>query len=253
MQASRWISVAVFSRRRGTMWQNLADISQHFEFTVVRPRYLAALLLAALAMARSPAQKTPLTFDEAFDYVQIQSVKISPDGSAVLICTRRPNWDAEHFERTLWLYRNHELRQLTSSGRDHSPEWSPDGRWIAFLSDRPAVGSKKESDETEIYLISATGGEAFEATYEANAVGAMAWAPDSQSLYFAVKPPLDEAQRAEHKKQWHDVEIFREDDRGDVIRRLPLAAAIATNQQTTPPPKERRRRAQCASREVPSL
>ncbi len=189
-------------------------------------------------MARSPAQKSPLTFDEAFDYVQIQSVKISPDGSAVLIGTRRANWDVERFERTLWLYRNHELRQLTSSGRDHSAEWSPDGRWIAFLSDRPAVGSKKDSDGTEIYLISATGGEAFEATYEANTVDAMTWAPDSQSLYFAVKPPLDEAQRGEHKKQWHDVEIFREDDRGDVIRRLPLAAAIATSQQTTPPKRE---------------
>ena len=53
-----------------------------------------------------------------------------------------------------------------------------------------------------------------------------------------MKPPLDEAERGEHKKQGHDVEIFREDDRGDVIRRLPLAAAIATGQRTTPPKRE---------------
>ncbi len=203
-------------------------------------------------MARSPAQKTPLTFDEAFDYVQIQSVKISPDGSAVLIGTRRPNWDVERFERTLWLYRNHGLRQLTSSGRDHSAEWSPDGRWIAFLSDRPAVGSKRDSDGTEIYLISATGGEAFEATYEANTVDAMTWAPDSQSLYFAVKPPLDEAQGGSTKSNGMTWRFF--------VKMTGETSYVGFHsrqrlQRVSRPrrPKETRRRAQCASREVPSL
>lgn len=205
----------------------------------MRNFFLAVLLFSATSLiAQPPAQKPLLTLDEAFNYIQIQSVQISPDGSAVLIGTRRPNWGADRFERTLWLYRNHELRRLTTSGSDHGPVWSPDGRWIAFLSDRPANGSNNTSGSSQIYLISATGGEAFEATYEANSVDTMAWAPDSQSLYFAVKPPIPEAASKEHKQQWHDVEIFREDDRGDVIRRLPLATAIATSRESTAPRRE---------------
>jgi dipeptidyl aminopeptidase/acylaminoacyl peptidase len=203
-----------------------------------RKQYLAILLFPISVSMALPAQKPVLTLDEAFNYVQIQSVAISPDGDAVVIGTRRPNWDTERFERTLWLYRNRELRQLTTSGSDHSPVWSPDGKWIAFLSDRPAAGSKKASDGTELYLISPAGGEAFEATYEANAIDAMAWAPDSQSIYFAVKRPVEEAERNEHKKQWHDVEIFREDDRGDVIRRLPLDTAVVASQQPVAPKRE---------------
>jgi dipeptidyl aminopeptidase/acylaminoacyl peptidase len=202
----------------------------------MRAAILAALLLSASSLLESAAAQKPLlTLDEAFNYVQIQSVQLSPDGSAVVIGTRRPDWESGRFERTLWLYRNHALKRLTTSGKDHSPVWSPDGRWIAFLSDRPASGGAKASVSEQAYLISLTDGEAFEVTYEANPIDAVAWAPDSESLYFAVKPARPEEETREHKKRWHDVEVFREDDRGDVIRRLPLATAIATSQQSTPP------------------
>jgi hypothetical protein len=44
----------------------------------------------------------------------------------------------------LWLYRDDgrgagSLTQFTHSGRDSKPQWSPDGRWIAFLSERPSA------------------------------------------------------------------------------------------------------------------
>ncbi|MER3408765.1 MAG: hypothetical protein C4306_01370 [Thermoleophilia bacterium] len=48
-------------------------------------------------------------------------------------------------------------RRLTRSrADDRSPSWSPDGRWIAFLSDR----SNRRAHELEIYVIPATGGRA---------------------------------------------------------------------------------------------
>ena len=76
----------------------------------------------------------------------------------------------------MWLYRDDarggSLIQLTQSGHDSSPKWSPDGRWIAFLSERKTTAEKASSDEdkdedkkdegiSQIYLISPAGGEAF--------------------------------------------------------------------------------------------
>ncbi len=185
---------------------------------------LLACLVTVPAYCQESAstQKPRLTLDEAFDYVQVQSVAISPDGSAVAIGTRRANWPKERFDRTLWLYRNGGLQPLTAHANDHDPVWSPDGRWIAFLSSRG-----EEAKGTQVYLISATGGEAFPVTHEEDGIDAFTWSPDSQTLYFAAKNSLSNAEVETHKKQWHDVIQFREDERGDLIQRQQIPAAIA--------------------------
>src|SRR5438309_11018783 len=87
------------------------------------------------------AQNKPkITLDEFFNAVSFSSVRLSPDGNSVVIGTERADWDRQIFSKNLWLYRNNAasgaLVQLTQSGHDTDPKWSPDGRWIAFLSDR---------------------------------------------------------------------------------------------------------------------
>src|SRR6202035_5956581 len=110
------------------------------------------------------------------------SVAISPDGNSVVIGTERAAWDQKIFRTDLWLYREDTragspnppaVLQLTQSGHDSEPKWSPDGRWIAFLSDRK-ISSEKAGDSdddsdkkdgvAQIYLISPSGGEAFPIT-----------------------------------------------------------------------------------------
>ncbi|HTG60951.1 MAG TPA: hypothetical protein VMG63_16270, partial [Terriglobia bacterium] len=91
------------------------------------------------------AEKPLLTLDEFFNSVDIAAVEISPDGRAVVVETSRADWEQNRFRSDLWLYRDEGgglLLQLTQSGHDKDPEWSPNGRWIAFLSDRrpaPAI------------------------------------------------------------------------------------------------------------------
>jgi dipeptidyl aminopeptidase/acylaminoacyl peptidase len=189
---------------------------------------LLGLLFLAPAFAQQPAAHLPrLTLEEAFNYVQVQSVSISPDGSAVVVGTRRANWQKERFDRKLWLYRNGALHPLTQSWNDHDPQWSPDGHWIAFLSDR---GGADDHKGTQIYLIAVNGGEAFPVTHQEDGIHALAWSPSSQTLYFAAKKPLSKAEKEAHKKQWHDVIQFREDERGDVISRISISASIANRE-----------------------
>src|SRR3954468_19324203 len=135
--------------------------------------------------------KSKITLDEFFNAVSFSSVKLSPDGNSVVIGTERADWDRQIFSKNLWLYRNDAasgpLVQLTQSGHDTDPKWSPDGRWIAFLSDRKSdaedaddndESDKKDEGVDQIYLIDPRGGEAFAVTSGAEEVHDFAWSPD---------------------------------------------------------------------------
>src|SRR5438094_8387192 len=113
-------------------------------------RGLVVLLLLLSVLPTHATDKPKLTRDEFFNFGGFTDVKISPDGRAVVIGTLRANWDQSIFRKDLWLYRhdasgNGTLTQLTQSGHDAQPQWSPDGRWIAFLSERQKA-KEKDSD-----------------------------------------------------------------------------------------------------------
>lgn len=204
-------------------------------------KLLALALVAVLTSVRAHAADKPkLTLDEFFNSVDFTAVKLSPDGHSMVIGTDRADWDKNIFRDDLWLYRDNgpggeSLTQLTQSGHDSAPQWSPDGRWIAFLSERKDTPSDdsgegsgdKNKEVTQLYLISAAGGEAFPVTEGEEKVHAFAWAPDSRSLYFATRTPWTKAQKDAYKKEWKDVEQYRAAERGDMIFSIEVEAAIA--------------------------
>ncbi len=206
-------------------------------------RFVALVLCSAcLAVADG---KPKVTLDEFFNAVSFSAVELSPDGNSVLIGTDRADWDQQIFRRDLWLYRDDPkggtLVQLTQSGHDSDPQWSPDGRWIAFLSDRK-TGSQKNSDAdsdsdsdsdskdeavSQIYLISPGGGEAFAITQGDEEVHSFCWSADSQALYYSTRNPWTRTQKDDYKKQWKDVVQYRTAERGDTVFALDLATALA--------------------------
>ena len=163
-----------------------------------------------------------MSFDEFFNGVEIHDLNISPDGRAVIIETSRADWEQEVFRRELWLWREESgLRQLTRSGHDNGADWSPDGKWIAFYSDRKQSSDKSdapasEEPPTQVYVISTDGGEAFPVTSGEEEMHAFAWSADSTAIYFATTQPLTKEQKEAQKKDWHDVNRWREAERGEL-------------------------------------
>jgi len=204
-------------------------------------------IMSVLVFAQAQTAKPKLTLDEFFNSVSFDALKVSPDGDSVVVGTERADWDQQIFRKDLWLYRiaTGSLTQLTQSGHDSSPQWSPDGQWIAFLSERKVADAKnadagdgkerdgkdndkdKDKDVAQLFLISPSGGEAFAITSGQDEVHAFAWSGDSKAIVFAARQPWTKQQNDDHKKDWKDVIRYRSDERGDVIFRITLEEALA--------------------------
>src|SRR5258708_10803177 len=163
------------------------------------------------SFVQAQSAKPKLTLDEFFNSVSFTAVKVSPDGNSVVIGTDKADWDQQIFRKEVWLYRTAggSLVRLTQSGHDNSPPWSPDGQWIAFLSERKIADAKnrdtgddkdKEKDATQQFLISPSGGEGFAVTSGADEIHAFAWSEDSKAIYFAILQPSNKQQNDDHKK-----------------------------------------------------
>src|SRR5207249_3279595 len=109
------------------------------------------------------------------------------DGSRVAFVMTTASEERDEYLSNVWVVdvKGGEPRRLTTGPtKDTLPRWSPDGRWLAFVSDR---GAKKKS---QLYAMPAAGGEATQLTDLPNGVfgqGGVAWSPDSTRLAFVTR------------------------------------------------------------------
>src|SRR5467141_341339 len=141
--------------------------------------------------AKATASTTP-TIDQSLEWKSAFNPKISPDGKRVVYEVQKANWEENAFERSLWIAEvaTGESHALTSAKKSSTnAAWSPDGKWIAFLSDRPGQIKDTPEGKKQLYFISADGGEAQQLTKVENDVNAFDWAPDSARIAFSMTDP----------------------------------------------------------------
>jgi dipeptidyl aminopeptidase/acylaminoacyl peptidase len=196
--------------------------------------YRAVLLFAGLVLSSfslvAQSGKGLITLDEFMNATDIKEVKLSPDGSAVVVATVDSDWQHNRFRSDLWIWKAQtgQTVPLTRSGHARAPQWSPDGKYIAFLSDLPLGNDEaKDTDNVSerLWLISVDSGESFPLYDEKLEAHAFAWSADGSQIFFSCTSPLTKAAEEARKAQWKDVIRWREQERGDLLLAVPWSAA----------------------------
>ena len=151
---------------------------------------IIALLFLELFPIADMAQLTP---EQVLNVRQISELRFSPDGAFLAFTLTEPPKGSER-NRDLWMLdvATRKLRPLTFSPKsESSPRWSPDGRQVAFLSDRDGP--------TQIYLLRMDGGDAARLTEGKNAIQSYEWSPDGKEIAFLAPEAKSDAEEKKEK------------------------------------------------------
>ena len=171
-----------------------------------------ALGFSACSAGAQTVSKAP-TIDQSLEMRSVAAPKLSPDGRHVVYEESRTNWEANAFETDLWLAEvaTGESRLLTTATKSSSDAaWSPDGRWIAFLSDRVAPMAGSPAGKRQVYVMPTNGGEAQQWTKMENGVTAFEWAPDSKRIAIAAEAPKTKAMK-DREESFGEYHVFHAD------------------------------------------
>lgn len=173
----------------------------------------ASFAMSSAAVGQGSTALKPPTIDQSLEMYNVGSPKISPDGTRVIYEQTRTNWDANTFETDLWIadVGKRERHPLTATGHScNSAEWSPDGKWIAFASDRPGVLPKSPEGKRQLWIMPADGGEAQQLTKMEKGIGGFEWAPDSQRIAFSAESPEPKALK-DRKESFGEYQVIHAD------------------------------------------
>src|SRR5713226_1662493 len=156
------------------------------------PCLTAALLAVSLPLS-SPAQKPPtqprpIAGDDLFQIREVSDPQLSPDAQSVAYTVRTLLLKDDKSEQRIWAVptAGGDAVPMTAEGVSSShPRWSPDGKYLAFLSAR-------NEGKTQVWLLNRSGGEAQRLTDTPQDVDDFVWSPDSTRLVLILRDPSEE-------------------------------------------------------------
>ena len=143
-----------------------------------------SLFLPQAVLAESPPRRS-IAIEDIYRMQDVSEVQTSPDGKWIAYTVTAASREDDEFVSSIWMvdWEGTQNVRLTH-GKDSatSPQWSPDGRYLAFLS---APG---DEGKTQIWLLDRRGGEAFALTDVQGELSGFRWAPDSRRMVLVMTP-----------------------------------------------------------------
>ncbi len=151
---------------------------------IKRLHFLPLLLLLFVASVAAQPGLRPLKLDDLFKIKNVGDPQISPDGQWVAYTVSTVDVKADKSDTNIWMisYDGKTERQITfSADSETSPRWSPDGKYLSFVSSRP--GPNRGS---QVWLLDRNGGEAMQLTEVKGRLQGYEWSPDSKRLAMVI-------------------------------------------------------------------
>ena len=160
-----------------------------------------AILALVLSLPHPMSAQRPVDVDDLARVRDVSDPQLSPDGAWVAYTVSVPDTAKDKDDTDLWLASwdgAQQIRLTRSPAGEHAPRWSPDGRYIAFLSDRD-----DPHEVAQLWLLDRAGGEPERLTNLPGGVSDLSWAPDGRRLALIAsdsnpnaKAPGDSSTRA---------------------------------------------------------
>ena len=147
------------------------------------------LSLCLLLSLHAQTSRRPLKLEDMHRIAAVGDPQCSPDGNWVAYTLGTVDTKEDKRDTDVWMIRfdgSQQIRVTSSPEGESAPRWSPDNRYLAFLSSRP--GKEKGS---QVWLLDRTGGEAQQLTNVKGRISEYEWSPDSKKLLLVMRE-LDE-------------------------------------------------------------
>jgi dipeptidyl aminopeptidase/acylaminoacyl peptidase len=145
----------------------------------------------------------------------ISDLQLSPDEKHVAFVVTEPVKGSDQ-RRNIWLLdtgTGAAVRHTASEKSDSRPRWSPDGRCLAFVSNR--------ADKAQVYTIRIDGGEAQALTESKTGVQSFEWSPDGRQIAFSAKVPNTDPEDKKLKEK-DDAKVVDRDGKNSPIYLIDL-------------------------------
>jgi dipeptidyl aminopeptidase/acylaminoacyl peptidase len=170
-----------------------------------RRLFFIALMFGVLAITQVAGQPKVPTVDDLLTLKSVSGTQISPDGKWVAYTVGFGDFKQDAFITQIWLVSADGGRRFQLTRGDKSsttPRWSPDGQWLAFLSNRL-------EDKNQIFVINPEGGEAQQLTKSETAINSFAWSDDGKTIAYTATEPTPQVQK-DRKEYLGDYDVVRE-------------------------------------------
>ena len=136
------------------------------------------IAISLVTFAFAAIAQSPLKPSDVYKVKYVDDPEVSPDGKWVTYILSEADTAEDKYDEDIWMTATDGSGsvQLTYSDEDETqPKWSPDNKWISFLS-----GRHKAKEKTQFWLMDRRGGEAKQVTELKVSISDYQWSPDSK-------------------------------------------------------------------------